>query len=57
MVVVGGSVVDFGTSSTPLLLGIGGGGVSAAGGVVSSSIGGFGSSKSGSLDSIKLTSN
>ena len=56
--VVGGSVVgstDFGTSSTPLMLEIGGGGVSTAGGVVSTS--GFGSSNSGSFDSMKLTSN
>lgn len=59
VVVVGGSVVDstnFGTSSTPLLLEIGGGGVSSAGGVVSAS-GCFGISNSGSFDSMTLTSN
>ncbi len=50
---------DFGTSSTPLLLEIGGGGVSSAGGVVSDSMdfSCFGHSNSGSLDSMKLTSN
>ena len=59
VLVTGGSVLDstnFGTSSTPLLLEIGGGGVSSVGGVVSAS-GCFGSSNSGSFDSSKLTSN
>ena len=58
VVVEGGSEVVsgiLGTSSTPLEMG----GVSEAGGVISGSVGsfGFGSSSSGSVDSIKLTSN